>query len=89
LIDYLREYRDWADSCGETETLEVFSDVQRLLDDLNAGGFSVGFACRNTKLVGTDWKDKTSWPVRLIYVCIFPAEEAATKIAVPRKVRIR
>jgi hypothetical protein len=88
LIDYLREYRDWADSCSETEKLDVFSDVQRILDELHAAGFCVGFACRETKLVGTDWKDKTPWPVRLIYVSAFAAVEAPTKMAVPCKVSI-
>jgi transcriptional regulator with XRE-family HTH domain len=88
LIDYLRDYRDCADAYRETDRLDIYIELQRYIDDLDAAGVSVCYAIRKTRLVGKDWENKTPWPVTLVYVSAFEKGACPKKFAVPKGVSI-
>lgn len=88
MVDYLRDYRDSADLYGETDKLEIFDELQRYIEGLDARGVSLAVTRRQTKLVGENWADKTPWPVSLIYLTAFPKGKVPAQIAMPRKVQI-
>ena len=88
LIDYLRDYRDIAAGMTETEKLKAFSDIQEYLDMLGKAGFSVNYARRDAKRVGTDWPDKTPWAVSIIYVVVSLKDREPKVLCVPRQVNL-
>jgi len=88
LVDYLREYRDCAELYTEVQKLDVYDELQRHIDALDAANISLCYATRNTKLVGRDWKDKNPWPVTLLYFSAYHKGEVPDKMAVPKKVSI-
>ncbi|QOY90374.1 helix-turn-helix domain-containing protein [Paludibaculum fermentans] len=87
LVDYLRDYRDCADLMSETQKLTVFDEVQGYMDALRKAGFSISHARRDTRLVGRDWADKTSWEVSIAYLVVFPKGSEPKIICAPRQVR--
>jgi hypothetical protein len=88
LVDYLRDYRDCASEFPEIQKLEIFTELQRHIDALYSAHVSLCYATRDTKLVGSDWPDKTPWPVRLVYLTAFHKGKAAPMMAVPKKVTL-
>jgi len=88
LVDYLRDWRDCADLYTETDKLDVYEELQRYLDKLDAAGIAVCYARRETKLVSKDWIDKTPWSATLLYISAFPKDQPLKKLVVPRKMRI-
>lgn len=54
LVDYLRDHSECADCMSETEKLKAFAHAQEYLDTLDAAGFSVTYARRETELVSKD-----------------------------------
>ena len=88
LVDYLRDYRDCADDYTEVQKLDVFADLQRHLDALDAAGIAICYATRNTKLVGGNWEDKTPLPVKLVYLSAFEKGKVPTTMAVSKKIKI-
>jgi transcriptional regulator with XRE-family HTH domain len=88
LVDYLRDHRDCADLMIQTEKLVAYDDIQNYLDALHKAGFSICCARRDTKLVGRDWKDKTPWPVSILYLIVCPKGSEAKMVFAPRQVRL-
>jgi transcriptional regulator with XRE-family HTH domain len=88
LVDYLREYRDCAELYAEVQKLDVYDELQRYIDALDAANISVCYVTRSTTLVGRDWPDKTPWPVTLVYLSAFHKGQVPDKMAVPKKVVI-
>lgn len=88
LTDYLRDYRDIAPDCGEVEKLTYVEEMQEMLGRLNALGIDICYSTRDVKLVGKDWKDKTPWPVKLVYLTAFHRGKAPTKMVVPKAVQM-
>ena len=88
LTDLLRDFRDGARDLSETDKLEVYADIQRSLDELNAAGVDVCYAVRKTSLIGKDWENKTPWAVQLVYLSAFHKDKVPEKMAVRRKVEL-
>jgi transcriptional regulator with XRE-family HTH domain len=86
LVDYLRDYRDCASEYSEVQKLDVYDDLQRHLDALDAEEICICCASRRTQLVGRDWPDKTPWPVTIVYILAFEKGKAPEKFAVAKKV---
>lgn len=88
LVDYLRDHRDCADLMSQTQKLVAYDDIQSYLDTLHKAGYSICCARRDTKLVGRDWKDKTPWPVSILYLIVCPKGSEPKMVFVPRQVKL-
>jgi len=88
LTDLLRDFRDISRDLPETDKLDVYADIQRALDELNAAAFDVCYGIRKATLIGKDWHNKTPWQVLLVYLSAFHRNKVPEKMAVPTKVDI-
>lgn len=88
LVDYLRDYRDCADAYREIDKLDIYAELQKYIDDLDAAGVTLGYSSRKTALVGKDWPDKTPWRVTLVYLSAFNKGTCPAKMAVPKAINI-
>lgn len=88
VIDYLRDYRDIAADYGEMEKLDVFDDLQRLVDRLASLGISLCYAAREMTVVGSNCVDKTPMPVKLAYVSPVKKGAEPTKLVVSKPIRL-
>jgi transcriptional regulator with XRE-family HTH domain len=84
LFDYLREYGDCDELYSFTQKLGVYTDISEYLENLRRAGFSACFAVRHTKIVGSNWANKTPMPVSIGYLSIFPLGDEPKQIAVPK-----
>lgn len=83
-LDYLRDFREAAEFHNEVDKLNVYSDLKKLIQIINLDGFVVKYAKRSTALRATS-DDEGSVPINVIYVSIFPKQQAPTHFSVPRK----
>lgn len=88
LTDLLRDFRDGASDLSETDKLDVYADIQRSLDELNAAAVDVCYATRTTSVVGNDWTDKTPLRVQIVYLSAFHKDKVPEKMAVAKKLEI-
>jgi transcriptional regulator with XRE-family HTH domain len=88
MVDNLRDYRDCADVYSEVQRLDVYREIQDTLDALRSAGVSVCCSTRKTTLAGSNWVDKTPWPVTVLYVFAFGVGKEPSVIAVEKAVRI-
>ncbi|MBI3526995.1 MAG: helix-turn-helix transcriptional regulator [Betaproteobacteria bacterium] len=87
LLDYLRDWRDCWDLTSEVDKLEVYREIQNLLDSLFAANISVVIATRDVKLMSPSWPDKTPWPVTVLHMAAFEKGAEPKEIWVRRQVK--
>lgn len=89
LTDYLREYRDFADDCSSTSRLEVFDELQEILDRLGEQGVTLRYATTPVVQRGTSDPQQEVQPVgKVLYLLGFKEGEAPEELALPRRMGI-
>ena len=89
LVDYFRDYRDCADVYSETQKLEIYDDLQALIDALQAQGVSLRYAERKLQVKwGSDQPDAKPVPVTALYVMAFPLGKEPEQFVTPKTARI-
>ena len=87
LLDYFRDFRDSADCFHEVDKLNIYDDFNDLLKIIDIHGFSIKYAKRVLKLSAkTEGGDPL--PMNLVYMSIFPKNQAPNHFSVTRKVQM-
>jgi len=90
LTDYLRDYRDCAEEHSSTSRLEVFDELQALLDRLDEQGVTLRYATRELfQKASTEPKSEPLPAGRVLYLVGFKEGEAPEEMALPRKLNLR
>ncbi|NAS92953.1 transcriptional regulator, partial [Pseudomonas syringae pv. actinidiae] len=90
LTDYLRDYRECAEHYSSTARLEVFDQLQELLDRLNALGVTLRYATRQIVQKNTSEPQQEAQQVgQVLYLLAFMLGEAPEELALPRKLNFR
>lgn len=89
LIDYFREYRDYADMCSETQKIEEYDQMQSYIDSLKTLGVSLCYAVRKMRVKSGMGVDKEPMPVNVLYMVCFPLGKEPEKFATPKTGHIR
>lgn len=87
LIDYMREYRDCSECYSEVQKFDIYDDLQRHIDGLNAEGVSLRYAERKVRLrFNSDEADAKPFDTSVLYVVAFPVGMEPEEFATPRSV---
>ena len=62
------------DDIGMSARLAFATDVGEMLNDLRTNGASVYSAIRDHQLRNDSWKDQSSWPVKVGFLAVVPAD---------------
>lgn len=90
LTDYLRDYRDCAEHYSSTARLEVFDQLQELLDRLSALGVTLRYATRQIVQKDASEPQQKPQPVgQVLYLLAFMHGEAPEELGLPRKLNFR
>lgn len=84
--DYLRDLMD-VDDIGMSARLAFATDVGEMLNDLRTNAASVYSAIRGHKLRNDSWKDQSSWPVKVGFLAVVPADRHLGFLYVPKRTR--
>jgi transcriptional regulator with XRE-family HTH domain len=86
LTDYLREYRECAEHYSSTGRLEVYEELQGLLDRLGDQGVTLRYATRALREgAGEDYPQGRLPDGNVLYLLGFLEGEAPDELALPRK----
>jgi transcriptional regulator with XRE-family HTH domain len=85
LFDYMGDLKDVGDVASFSDKVAFNRDLEALLRELEGFGTSVYSATRSTKIVGSNWVDKTPMPFTVGYVTVVPAEMLLKEMIVPRR----
>jgi transcriptional regulator with XRE-family HTH domain len=89
LIDYMREYRDCSEFYSEVQKFDIYDDLQRHIDGLNAQGVSLRYAERKVRLkFNSDAADTKPFDTSVLYVVAFPVGNEPDEFATSRSVGI-
>lgn len=89
LTDYLRDYRDCAELYSSTGRLEVFEELQAMIERLNEQGVTLRYATCPVIQNTTSNSQGGSLPVGdVLYLVGFKEGEAPEELALPRKMGI-
>lgn len=89
LTDYLREYRDCAELYSSTARLEVFEELQAMIERLNEQGVDLRYATCPVIQNTTSDSPQEALPVGdVLYLIGFKEGEAPEELALPRKMGI-
>ena len=89
LTDYLREYRDCAELYSSTGRLEVFEELQAMIERLNEQGITLRYASCPVIQNTTSDSQVGAIPIGdVLYLIGFKVGEAPEELALPRKMGI-
>lgn len=89
LTDYLRDYRDCAEDHSSTSRLEVFEELQALLDRLGEQGVTLRYATRELyQKASAEPQSEPRSVGRVLYLIGFREGEAPEELALPRKMNL-
>lgn len=89
LTDYVRDYRDCAEHYSSTARLEVFEELQGMIERLNEQGVTLRYATCPVVHNGTSDSQVETLPVGdVLYLIGFREGEAPDELALPRKMGI-
>lgn len=88
LIDYMREYRDCSDLYTEVQKFDVYDELQRHIDGLNALGVSLHYSERKVKLRLNGEEEAEPFDASVLYVVGFPVGKEPEEFATLRSVGI-
>jgi hypothetical protein len=86
MFDYIRDLQDVGDETSFSDKVAFNQDLEGLLRNLEYLGTSVYSSIRSTKIVGSNWVDKTPLPFTVGYVTVVPADMLLQEIVVPRRI---
>lgn len=89
LVDYFREYRDCADLYSERQKIDVYGELQSLIDALNALGVSLLYGERKVNMKWGSNPATEAMSANVLYVVAFPLGEEPTQFATPKSCGIR
>lgn len=84
LVDYVHDYRDCAELYSAVQKLEVYRDLQDLIDALSASGVNLCYATRQVRL-GVKSGD-AGVPMTLLYLAAFPKDRVPKQLVVPKAI---
>ncbi|MCP3446182.1 helix-turn-helix transcriptional regulator [Bradyrhizobium sp. CCGUVB14] len=84
--DYLRDLMD-VDDIAMSCRLALAKDVGEMLNDLRSKGASVYSAIRDHQLRNDTRKDQSSWPVKVGFLAVVPADRHLEVLYVPKRTR--
>ncbi|MFW3164860.1 helix-turn-helix transcriptional regulator [Pseudomonas syringae pv. syringae] len=89
LTDYLRDYRDCADHYSSTASLEVYEELQAMIERLNQLGVTLRYAtCPVIQNTSLDSQMRALPVGDVLYLVGFREGEAPEDLALPRKMGI-
>jgi transcriptional regulator with XRE-family HTH domain len=87
LVDTFRDYRDCSELYSAVQKLDVYQELERIIDSLKAKGVSLRYALRKLR-VGTGPSDAKPLPLTALYIVAFPLGKEPEQIATPRAAKI-
>jgi len=89
LADYFREYGDCSELYTEVQKLDVYNDLQQLMDALKLQGVSLRFAERKLYMtLGKGAAEEKPTPLTALCVMAFPIGKEPQQIAMPKAAKI-
>lgn len=88
LVDYFHEYRDGADLYSEVQRVDVYEDLQRLIDALVTLGVSLRYATRRVRMKFPADAEAPPLEVSVVYLITYQAGKEPTQFATPRKFKL-
>jgi transcriptional regulator with XRE-family HTH domain len=88
LLDYFRDFRDSSDFFHEVDKLKIYDDFNDLLRIIELSGFCMKYAKREVSLVSKQGDDNPI-PMKLLYMSIFPKQQAPSQFMVARKINFQ
>jgi transcriptional regulator with XRE-family HTH domain len=89
LADYLREYRECAEHYSSTAHLEVYEELQGLLDRLGDQGVALRYATRSLRAGAGEDHPKSRLPDdNVLYLLGFMEGDTPDELALPRKMTL-
>jgi len=88
LIDYMRDYRDCAESFSETGKFEIYDEMQAQIDALKALGISLCYSTRTLQFKATEVVDAKPFPMTAMYLVTFPLGKEPKQFSTPCEVKI-
>jgi hypothetical protein len=90
LTDYLRDYRECAEHYSSTARLEVYDELQELLDRLSVLGVTLRYTTRQIAQKNTSEPQQEVQPVgQVLYLLGFREGEAPEELALPKMLNFR
>jgi len=86
LTDYCHEYSEAADLYSAVERLGVYAELDGMMKELRAAGFSLAGATR--KAVAGSFGSKSGIPFEIVYVVAAPVGHEPEQLLVPRELRL-
>lgn len=87
-LDYFRDFRDVKELYSEVDKLNIYSELDDLIQIIQSNGFSLKYAQRSTRLK-SDSDGENSIPMNVIYMSVFPKEQAPDQFTVMRKINFK
>lgn len=88
LKDSFRDFRDVSELYSEVDKLSVYNDFDELLKLIELSGFCIKYAKRIANFRFGESESEPR-PLNLLYLSIFPQQEAPSQFMVTRKVNIK
>lgn len=84
LVDYFRDYRDCADVYNEVQRLEIYDELQALIDSLRHVGVSLRYAERKMQIKWGTGPDRKPHPINILYLVAFPLGKEPEQFSTPK-----
>jgi transcriptional regulator with XRE-family HTH domain len=84
LVDYFRDYRDFADDYPEAQKFDVYDELQLQIDALKSLGVSLRYAERKMRVKFGGHDDAEPLAVTMLYVVAFPLGQEPEQFATPK-----
>lgn len=84
-LDYFRDFRDVEELYSEVDKLKIYSDFESLIQTIESNGFILKYARRKTAFK-TSPDDENPIPMNVIYISVFPKQQAPSQFSVLRKI---
>lgn len=85
IFDYVRDIGDLGDDVPYSDKLAFKNELHRMVEELEVKGSILYGSIRSTKIVGTNWADKTPLPFKIGYLIAVPSGLEMVEIMVPRR----
>ena len=85
ILDFVRDCMDVCDVASRREMLDYGDQLETMIVELRATGFSLCMAVRQTRVTNKSWVDPTPMEMEIIYLVAAPTNAPSAKIVVPRE----
>lgn len=85
MFDLMQDLVDVWDDISFTERRRYREELERLKNELESFDLRLFWALRSTKMVGTNWADKSPMPIKIGYLTIVPKHRELREILAPKQ----